>query len=306
MNRSKLTCIAGVVCVGVALSGCASDATGADGAAELGASEPVGTAGEAASSLRVEVIGFHRLSGNFTIKTFARYGGLGESMDLPLTNRGILATYGTTGSRLGRFYIDRNRSEYFDPGDTDTRFMNPPQAGDKPFLAWGQKYIHNQAGCVPAFSTGLPIPIMTLMVGVKRGTTFFLDRDGNGVYDPANCDIARNFGGSGEDPVIVKALSGENNAWGVITDAPPRTRWRFDVNQNYTWDSPPDLLHTSFGTDTDYFPPSQSEGLAGPRGRDVYLDVNNSRVWDVGDTRIDDGMAAGDELAGIYYYTVVN
>lgn len=227
-----------------------------------------------------------------SVETFS----FGIASDVPLVvnsdgsspKHHTIATYGTTtsGDRRGRFFIDRDGDRDWSTSDTSGKFMSSPQSGDKPFIVHGQLWGRDSSGnCAPRVSSGgtLPVDIEGLMVGIKRGTTLYLDRDGDGVYanGSSHCDITGTFGLSGDLPVAVPSLATSYDVPGTTRQVGTLLSWYVSNNGNATWDGG-DSEH-QFGDAGDFAPASHPGGFAVQQGRHVPFDANGSRGWNSGD-----------------------
>jgi len=208
----------------------------------------------------------------------------GAPSDVGLLFGQSIATYGVNpaGDRIGRFFIDRNNDNYWDAGDTYTRFMPNPQAGDQPFAMSINTKILSGGHCVSSSN----LNFLNVVVGIKRGSAWYIDANNNGTWDgTGQCDIyVSSFGAPSDEPTPVPGMIGtarRGNASSAI-------EWFFDSNLSFSWNgAPPDSYLTAFGTGG---MSPHSDSLSGTISvatssyynvhGDVVVDKNGNHVWD--------------------------
>jgi hypothetical protein len=263
----------GVLAGAFALAGCGADAGGE-------------SASQTKEALTVSCdIGLSYSGGTWKEKAFANVNsacpstttfGFGDPSDIPIMfDNNEIATYGTTasGDRLGRFFIDRDRSRGWNTGDTFTRFMPSPLTTDQPFVM--QVVPKHLVGSTCQGPSGLQIAVS--VVGVKRGSTWYIDGNNNGTWDgTSQCDITGSFGTASDIPTPVGGMIGSS---GGISGS--SLVWNFDADGSLNWSgAPPDYSLTAFGTDTMRpFSDASSQTMGAQNGADVYLDKNGDLVW---------------------------
>jgi len=118
-------------------------------------------------------------------------------------------------------------------------------------------------------------------VGVFRNNRWYLDVNGNGVWEPGT-DKTFTFGVTGDIPV-----TGDWNGDGITKAGVMRgNRWYLDVNGNGVWDPGADSAFT-FGKAGDIPVTGDWNGdgyseVGVVRGNRWYLDVNGNGVWEPG------------------------
>jgi hypothetical protein len=262
-----------------ALAGCSAGAQGQDeavGSTDQALSSPCDV-GLAYSGGTWREAGF--AAGCIATTTFS----FGASSDSPLLFGRSIATYGTTatGDRLGRFFIDRDGSRTWNAGDTNTRFMSSPQTGDQPFVMNLVTKHLSGGSCVATSSGGLLIS--QPVVGIKRGSSWFIDGNGDGVWEGTSaCDLSGTFGDPGDVPTPIGATIGSSRPSGASL------AWFFDTDGSLTWSgAPPDTALTAFGTNTmRAFSDGSSQHIGAQNGVDVYLDKNGNEIFDGAPTDI--------------------
>jgi hypothetical protein len=216
--------------------------------------------------------------------------GFGVPSDIPLTlNRGrppyvavTIATYGTTAGddRVGRFFIDRDGSRSWSAGDTYTRFMPDALTSDQPFIISLATRSLANGSCGPSGSAGAPNGVgqQQSVVGVKRGSTWYIDGNGNGTWDgTAQCDVMADFGAPSDIPTPVGDMIGSSGGTSGSSLV-----WNFDTDGSWSWSgNPPDLLFwTGFGSSTMRpFSDGSSKRIGTQDGTNVYLDRNGDYTW---------------------------
>lgn len=241
-------------------------------------------------------------------------GSFGVSTDLPFiwddsTTSALskIGTYGKVGDRLGYFYFDQNGSMSWNAGDVAVKFRSDAQSGDKPFVVTAQLWGRNSSGqCVARVSGGSPVT--GRMIGIKRGTAVYLDRDGDGVWAGANhCDLSGTIGLSGDDPTGVPSVSSTSggHVFALTRVVGTQVMWMYDNNLNLAWNVPPDWASplNAFGDALQYFPFSHPDCIATQSGTSVFHDINCNGVWDGGDTAYNSALPSSSwKLAGVDGY----
>jgi len=191
-----------------------------------------------------------------------------------------IATYGTTSSddRLGRFFIDRDDSQSWTSGDTNTRFMSSPLDSDQPFIInWETQQLVG-GSCQFGIGGAGGGPPRRAVVGVKRGSTWYIDGNDNGTWDgPGQCDVmVDEFGASTDIPTPVGNMVGTSGSWGASLV------WNFDADGSLSWSgAPPDQSLALFGSSSMRpFSDGSSQCIGAQSGTNVYLDKNCNLVWD--------------------------
>jgi hypothetical protein len=133
-------------------------------------------------------------------------------------------------------------------------------------------------------------------IGVFRPIQWFLDANGNGMWNSGLDTTYPDFGLAGDTPV-----TGDWNADGFTEVGIFRAgRWVLDANGNGAWDSGIDAVYTSFGLATDLPVTGDWNGdgttqIGVFRNGKWYLDANGNGVWDSGiDTLYTSFGLAGD------------
>lgn len=203
----------------------------------------------------------------------------GVASDIPLMFGGLFATFGTSGGRAGYFYIDRDASHSWNSGDTGVRFLSYA-AGDQPFaLRVVVKHRDAQGNCTSG-SGGLEFPYP--VVGIKRGTNWYIDGNGNGTWDGTNqCDIL--YTGYGLSTDIAVPINGRIATSRAVENG--GREWYIDWNGSGTWNGPSiDLQIKNFGIDTwRPFSDTLSDQIGVQNGRSVYLNADSNFNWSSGD-----------------------
>ena len=197
----------------------------------------------------------------------------GVSTDIPLIVGGELAVYGTTttGSRRGYFFVDKDGSGSWSGGDTQAKFKSDAQAGDQPFAIAIQVQKKVGSSCVDASA----IPYHEDVVGIKRGTTWYIDANGNGTWDgTASCDrLVNAFGNASDIP------SPYGDAIASVRTVGTVKHWYIDTNLNFVWDAGD--TDAVFGASTDQVSVAGAVGVQ--RGRDVFINWNSNLNYNTGD-----------------------
>lgn|GEM_PF-7132324 len=214
----------------------------------------------------------------------------GQAGDIPFIweprSNSASVQVGTYRPSDGKFYLDRDGNRVWGGSDTGIVFMTP-QSGDLPFVLTAAYWAGSggsACGKLSGFQNTGP------MVGIKRGTSVFLDRTGDGVFTPGSCDLSNTagLGLSGDIPAGVS--SGAPNATWEHVFALTRkdigagtATWFFDNNTNLQWVEPPDFTSSvnAFGDAAQKFPPSHPDCIAtgAGSGTTVYHDTNCDRIW---------------------------
>jgi len=194
----------------------------------------------------------------------------GLTGDIPVSgdwNNGEKSEIGVYRPSTHTFYLDYNGNGVWDGAVTD-RAYNFGTTGDIPASGdW------NNDG--------------KSEIGVYRPSThtFYLDYNGNGVWDGAVIDRAYNFGTTGDIPVSGDWNNDGKSEIGVYR--PSAHTFYLDYNGNGVWDGAVTDRAYNFGTTGD-IPVSgdwnnngKSEiGVYRPSAHTFYLDYNGNGVWD--------------------------
>lgn len=272
-----------------------------DGRLEAGASEPSGAerhtliygfnAAETPNWVRYDYLDPRTTDPSVTTGTF------GEEGDTPLLVRpdidspALIGSYGNREDRLGVFFFDDSGDMNSGDGDSSTRFLPSAQVSDQPFVVTAQLWALNSEGqCEPKANGSTSAT--GRMVGIKRGTTVYLDRSGDGVWGGEDqCDKSHVIGLPDDIPVGTYSPSSLSGG-GILalvrvvqTDI-ERVQWYYDNNFDLEWREPPDWtsVFNGFGDAKQYFPPTNPSYLASQAGDTVLFDANGNRVWDLDDT----------------------
>jgi len=132
-------------------------------------------------------------------------------------------------------------------------------------------------------------------IGVLRNGAWFLDDNGNGVWDFG--DVLSFFGTSGDQPVAGDWNGDGKDKIGVLRNA----AWYLDANGNRAWDSGDAL--SFFGTSGDQAVVGDWNGdgndkIGVLRNGAWYLDNNGDGVWDSGDGLSFFGTSGDQSVAG--------
>ncbi len=160
-------------------------------------------------------------------------------------------------------------------------------------------------GAPSAWSAVLEIHIGASIVadkiGVFRNGPWYLDQNGNRIWDPDSGDLSFWFGTSGDQPIAGDWNGDGHDEIGVFRNGP----WYLDYNGNRIWD--PDSGDLSF-----WFGTSGDQPIAGDwngdghdeigvfRNGPWYLDYNGNRIWDPdsGDLSFWFGTSGDQPIAG--------
>lgn len=247
-----------------------------------------------------------------------------QAADIPMVSGAVvagkftIATYGKRSGRLGRFYIDRDGDRTWSGPDTQHKFLSDAADTDKPFILYAQLWGKNSSNvCVARTQSGPfgPEPLLGLMVGIKRGNTIYLDRDGNGTFSSTSCDSQSTYRSSSTSaPVGVGHPQGAGETvFGTVEnfyhtqEQRNVLRWYISNDGNISWNSPPDSSNDHFGDPGDYVPPSHAYGFSIKRGSTVYFDRNGDRNWSgSSDSTFANAIPSGYQFAGISGSLVVH
>ena len=132
-----------------------------------------------------------------------------------------------------------------------------------------------------AFSTGTGSSIVPDKIGVFRNGPWYLDYNGNRVWDPASGDVSFWFGTSGDLPLAGDWNGDGKDEIGVFRNGP----WYLDYNGNRVWDPASGDVSFWFGTSGDLPLAGDWNGdgkdeIGVFRNGPWYLDYNGNRVWD--------------------------
>jgi len=194
----------------------------------------------------------------------------GLTGDIPVSgdwNNGEKSEIGVYRPSTHTFYLDYNGNGVWDGAVTD-RAYNFGTTGDIPVSGdW------NNDG--------------KSEIGVFRPSThtFYLDYNGNGVWDGAVTDRAYNFGTTGDIPVSGDWNNNGKSEIGVYR--PLAHTFYLDYNGNGVWDGAVTDRAYNFGTtgdipvSGDWNNDGKSEiGVFRPSAHTFYLDYNGNGVWD--------------------------
>ena len=193
---------------------------------------------------------------------------------------GFHDVYGAPGQRIGTslpagssraFRLNFNGNRTFDPGTDRENIFGA--STDKPVVgAWG----NNSS-------------IYISRIGTFRNGTWFLDWNGNGVWDGSSIDRQYAFGSSSHIPVPGRYPRGTSVYPAVIATFSAGT-WFVDLNNNGVWNGASadgQFLFRAFASGDQPVVGAWSGG-----GRDKvgiynagnwFLDYNGNYVWDIGD-----------------------
>ena len=118
-------------------------------------------------------------------------------------------------------------------------------------------------------------------IGVFRNGPWYLDYNGNRVWDPASGDVSFWFGTSGDLPISGDWRGIGQDQIGVFRNGP----WYLDYNGNSVWDPDSGDVSFWFGTSGDLPVAGDWNGdgkdeIGVFRNGPWYLDYNGNRVWD--------------------------
>ena len=228
-----------------------------------------------------------------------------------------LAVYRSGGSTFpGRFIFDENGNGTYDPtnGDTNYLFGSSSNAANniptsltsnfKPVLGMWDVNANNTVQNWAFNQSPIFIPEMRAKVGLFDNGIWYLDKNGDHVWDPT-MDITGNFGIAGDIPIVGKwnVASGDNrDLIGVYRDAATdgaASTFYLDLNGNYFFDDCGVDACVSFGTKGDKPVPWMVKGAAAMgRAQSVGVYRPLTGVW-YGDSNGNhqfDGCNGGDTL----------
>jgi hypothetical protein len=164
--------------------------------------------------------------------------------------------------------------------------MQAPLAADQPFIismlvrhlkTGGGSSSAGSGPVVPCFTDGsfaVPQPV----VGIKRGSRWFIDGNGNGVWDGSDqCDIeSGDFGDPSDIPTPLASMIGTARAGSGNSLV-----WNFDADHSWNWSgSTSDQTLAVFGDGTMRpFSDASSGRIGAQNGASVYLDKSGDRTW---------------------------
>jgi hypothetical protein len=211
------------------------------------------------------------------------FTGAGGSGQVIGAEGGRIATF-----RNGDWFIDVNNNGVYDPPPGGDEHFTFGQSGDKPFTCDFESTASTHQ-----------------VIGVYRSGQWFIDANGNGVYDPPADTHVASFGHSNDFPVPEK--------WG----APPISscvvgvfrsgQWLLDRNGSGTWDGPEggDLLY-NFGQDGDIpvvgdWNDDRKPDIGVYRNGTWFLDLNNNGVHEPGiDAQFSFGVSTDQPVVGLW------
>ena len=168
--------------------------------------------------------------------------------------------------------------EYAVPGYSSAATASPGQSyvsGDG--STWDDITIYEPTAnlCIKAFACG------PSKIGVFRNGPWYLDYNGNRVWDPASGDVSFWFGTSGDLPVSGDWRGIGQDQIGVFRNGP----WYLDYNGDNVWDPDSGDLSFWFGTTGDQPVAGDWNGdgkdeIGVFRNGPWYLDYNGNRIWD--------------------------
>ena len=224
------------------------------------------------------------LAGHSSSSSFRLYGGFWQMMTTPSSDK-----IGVFRPTTHTFYLDWNGNGRWDGGVTDRAF-NFGLNGDSPVAGdW------NALG--------------KTSIGVFRPSThtFYLDWNGNGVWNGAATDRQYNFGLTGDTPI-----SGDWNTLGktcIGVFRPTTHTFYLDWNGNGRWDGGVTDRTFSFGLNGDI--PVSGDwnslgktciGVFRPTTHTFYLDWNGNGRWDGGvtDRAYNFGLTGDRPVSGVW------
>jgi len=168
--------------------------------------------------------------------------------------------------------------EYSVPGYSSGATASPGQSYSSPDgSTWEDLTIYEPTAnlCIKAFTCG------PSKIGVFRNGPWYLDFNGNRVWDPASGDVSFWFGTSGDLPISGDWTGDCQDKIGVFRNGP----WYLDFNGNSVWDPDSGDVSFWFGTSGDLPVAGDWNGdgkdeIGVFRNGPWYLDYNGNRVWD--------------------------
>lgn len=155
-----------------------------------------------------------------------------------------------------------------------------------PADSFSQAYAVNNANEVVGLQDGQAMVVSATMqrasVGVFRNGFWYLDSNGNGLWD-SGVDSAFHFGLATDRPVVGDWDGSGTKKIGVFRDG----AWYLDANGNGTWETTVDVVYAAFGQTGDIPVAGNWDGLAGDqigvfRNGTWYLDSDASGSWTSG------------------------
>lgn len=246
-------------------------------------------------------------AGSATTNPTVTTGSFGASDDIPfiykpntINGATLIGSYGTSGARLGYFYLDKNNNMTWDD-PAGVKFRSDAQSGDKPFVITAPLWTRVIGVC----TAGAP----GRMVGIKRGTTVYLDRDGDGVWAGLNhCDLSGTIGNAGDNPVAVPSpTDSSENILALTRASGSNVTWYHDTNRDLNWNEPPDWSSAvnAFGDGSQSFPVTSPGGIATKQtnGTTVFYDADRNGVWQATDMTYASAVPSSAwKLAGVGRY----
>lgn len=183
--------------------------------------------------------------------------GTGDAVIAQLFREKNLDSIGT--HRGFSFYLDSDKSRSWSGPQTDTLYANFGNPSDTPLIGdWDGNGFEE--------------------IGVWRAGTFFLDVNGNGLWDP-NADNRFNFGLHSDLPI-----TGDWNGDGIVDVGVRRgNRFYLDADGNSRWENGIDQVF-AFGLDSDTplvgdWNADRVSDVAVWRAGRFYLDTDGNRTW---------------------------
>jgi hypothetical protein len=175
----------------------------------------------------------------------------------------------------GRWYLDTTGNGVWNPG-VDTVYTNFGTTGDIPVVGDWNGDGHPKIG------------VFRVVNGVGR---WYLDTNGNGVWNAGVDAVYTNFGQPGDIPVTGDWNGDGKTEIGVFRIVNGQGRWYLDTNGYGVLDPGVDTVYTNFGTTGDIPVVGDWNGDGHPKigvfrvvngvGR-WYLDTNGNGVWNAG------------------------
>ncbi len=190
----------------------------------------------------------------------------------------------TTGVYARSFNADGTARENDFRVNTNTLGTDPVIASDANgdfVVAWQSSYDQDGEGsgiAARGYRTGQPDA-----VGVKRGSSFYLDSNHSQTWNGSTTDTFISFGNDSDKPLV-----GDWNGDGFDDIGIWRSGvFYLDANGNGTWDGPATDRQFAFGNPTDTplagdWNGDGTDDIGVWRAGRFYLDLNANRVWNVG------------------------
>jgi hypothetical protein len=206
----------------------------------------------------------------------------GDRLEEPFMVGNRIATLGSAGQRSGRMFIDQDGSHDWSAADTNKMFMRSMR-GDKPFSIRIRKTKLSRS-CEPVAGVGG----IDYVVGIFRDGEWYIDQNGNGVWDGVGADRCDRLAKFGQPLDIPVPLGGR---LAVVRRVPPGLHWVVDEDASFSFTAG-DAVYTSFGNEADRPFSSSALGQHGVQrirpqnGQpvfDVFLNNDSDRNWSAGD-----------------------